>query len=82
MKLRNIFQEVGKYLLIFSIHIYDIQEKGKYYDGNSTGKICFKIRKNKDDSEFDKKINNINNKIGNIGCKVTSQGEKSNRRRT
>jgi len=82
MKLRNISPEVGKFLFNFRIHIYDVQEKGKYYDGNSTGKICFKIRKNNDDSEFDKKISNINNKIEQIGCKVKSQGEKSNRRRT
>jgi hypothetical protein len=51
------------------IHIYDVQEKGKYHDGFKTGNVLLKIRKNDDDS-FRKKFSEITEKVKKMGMTV------------
>lgn len=41
------------------IHVYDVNLIGKHYDGNKTGKITFKIRKNDDSTAIDQKMNEV-----------------------
>ena len=41
-------QRMGRYEIYFRIHIYDVNLIGKHCDGNNTGSVTFKIRKNDD----------------------------------
>ncbi len=47
------------------IHVYDVNMKGNYGNGNDKGVMSFKIRKNEDIQAFNEKVNEINNKLTN-----------------
>jgi hypothetical protein len=61
------------------IHVYDVNMKGNYGNGNDKGVMCFKIRKNEDIQAFNEKLNEINKKLSNdmnIEFRVKNQNTK------
>ena len=61
------------------IHIYDIKLDGKYTDGNNSGKLGFKIRKNNDTEDFEKKKNELFDKMNKMGL-ILKESNNKNRR--
>ena len=61
------------------IHIYDIKLDGKYTDGNNSGKLGFKIRKNNDNEDFEKKKNELFDKMNKMGL-ILKESNNKNRR--
>ena len=61
------------------IHIYDIKLDGKYTDGNNSGKLGFKIRKNNDNEDFEKKKNELFDKMNIMGL-ILKESNNKNRR--
>ena len=59
---------------MFRIHIYDVNLTGKHHDGNKTGNVTFKVRKNEDLNNFDKKLTQIkDNLLKETGMEVKSK---------
>ena len=52
------------------IHIYDIKIEGKYTDGNNSGKFGFKLRRNEDIKDFEKKKNDLLKIMNEMGLKM------------
>jgi hypothetical protein len=52
------------------LHIYDVNEYGKYHDGFTTGSVTFKVRLYDDNPEFNYKLNDINSQIGKLGLNI------------
>ena len=61
------------------IHIYDIKLDGKYTDGNNSGKLGLKIRKNNDNEDFEKKKNELFDKMNKMGL-ILKESNNKNRR--
>ena len=57
------------------IHIYDFKERVKCLDGFNNGTFEFKLRRNEDEN-FEKKMNEINEKVGNLGLEVVQKSKK------
>ena len=61
-KIKNAFANKG-------IHLFKIEEKSDNID-NKSGKITFRIRKEKEDKNYDEKISSLNNLISNKDMKL------------
>lgn len=55
-------KELKELYLKNGIHIYDINLNGNYGNGNSTGTVTYKVRKNDNVQAFDKKLSDVNKK--------------------
>ncbi len=67
---------MGTYLLftsLFRVHIYDVNEYGKYHDGFNTGSISFKVRLYDDNPEFHNKLNDFASKFNKMGLTIKQQ---------
>ena len=54
--IKNLFYSEG-------IHLFKFEEQGSGVNGYSNGKSTFRIRKNDDETEYSRKMNEINKKI-------------------
>jgi len=70
-ELKNLYSRNG-------IHIFDVSERGRLYDGNEKGKICFKIRANNSE-DFDNKVKQINNQINTMGMTIKTTKNETHR---
>jgi len=55
------------------IHVYDLNLDGKYTNGNNTGRLAFKIRRNDNIDDFETKRNALFNKINSMGYNINSK---------
>ena len=60
---------IKNYFVNNGIHLFKLKEKSDNMN-NKSGKITFRIRKDKNDKDYDKKISSINNLISNKDMKL------------
>lgn len=60
-------KEIKNMFIKSGIHLYDLNVEEKVLDGSDYGKIGFKIRKNEDLKDFEKKKKEVFDKLNNIG---------------
>jgi hypothetical protein len=71
--------EIKRMFIKSGIHLYDMNLEEKVLNGSDYGKIGFKIRKNEDLKDFEKKKKEVFEKLNSIGIHMKEAAVKGKR---